>query len=221
MIPALRRSNRARIGDFMQSSSVRSGAGSREYALALRDHAGTLPKDAGVPRQHSGVPNTILGMREHSPRQSGGQAGLWTGVLAAVLLAASVGCGGDAPVRQQEVVLHHELQFQDGTEAVVAVDSVSWQLGRIDETIPGEAELEGIYQLALTNLLLEPATVRFELRFLDEDGLLVDVYFPFGQPVELAAGERRTLDGGFLVRLGDLSEVRFLRTMEVVFQREG
>ena len=166
-------------------------------------------------------PEQAVARRDHPPRQSGRHAGLWSGALAAVLVAAGVGCGGDAPVRQQDVVLHHEVQFRDGTEAVAAVDSVSWQLGRINDTIPGEAEIEGVYRLVLTNLSPEPATVRFELRFLDEDGLLVDVYFPFGQPVELAAGERRTLGGGFFVRLGDLSELRFLRTMQVVFQREG
>ena len=146
-----------------------------------------------------------------------GRAFAWR--VGAALMLSCVGCGqGDAPTRQEEVELRSEVVYENGFEAVVQVDSVTWQLGRLNATIPDDVEIEGEFHFSLVNRLQDPVSVRYELRFLDEDDLLVDVFFPFGQPVELGAGESRQVTGSFVVRLGNVEDLRFVRTLRIVVQ---
>lgn len=137
--------------------------------------------------------------------------------VGAALMLSCIGCGqGDVPTRQEEVELRSEVVYENGIEAVVQVDSVVWQLGRLNATIPDDVEIEGDFQFSLVNRLQDPAIVRYELHFLDENDLLVDVFFPFGQPVELGAGESRQVAGSFVVRLGDVEDLPFVRTLRIV-----
>ena len=156
-------------------------------------------------------------VREPQERGCRQAVGLRLAATVSLLLLIGSSCGGgDAPVRQEDVELRHEVEYIDGYEATVAVDSVAWQLGRLNDTIPDDVEIEGVFRFCLQNLRQESTSSRHELRFFDEDDQLVDVYFPFGQPVELAPAESRRMEGGFVISFGYIEDLRFIRTMRVV-----
>jgi hypothetical protein len=129
------------------------------------------------------------------------------------------GCGtGDRPLRQEEVVLHSEvvLEAEEGLQGAVRVDSVYWELGRLDFTVSEAVEIEGRAQVFFRNLAQQAVEIRYELRFFDEDLFLVDRFIPFGQPLRLEAGQAEAAAGAFFVRLGAIEDLRFLTTMRVV-----
>ncbi len=60
--------------------------------------------------------------------------------------------------------------------------------------------MEGPFRIVFRNTSDQPLQMRYDLRFFEEGGFLVDWFIPFGQPVVFAAGESRVQEGTFLVR---------------------
>ena len=134
------------------------------------------------------------------------------------------GCGtGERPLRQDEVALYAEVELEagEGLEGAVRVDSVYWELGRPNFTVPEAVEIEGRAHIFFSNLTQQAVQVRYDLRFFDEDLFLVDRFIPFGQPVRLGAGATAVASGAFFVRLGAAAELRLITTMRVVARIEA
>ncbi|MEW6750226.1 MAG: hypothetical protein AB1505_04530 [Candidatus Latescibacterota bacterium] len=120
------------------------------------------------------------------------------------LLWAWAGCdltsnpGGPGRVApRMEVVVEPEA----GLEGAVQIDSLSWR------PLPVElgpdldvAFFEGTFSARFVSLAQREVEVRYDLRFLDEDGFLVDRFIPFGQPVRLPAGQVRRVSGEYSLR---------------------
>ena len=53
----------------------------------------------------------------------------------------------------------------------------------------------GPFRIEFRNTSDEPLQMRYDLRFFDEDGFLIDWFIPFGQPVVFAAGQTRLEEG--------------------------
>ncbi len=129
------------------------------------------------------------------------------------------GCGtDDNPLRQDEVVLQSQvvLKPEEGLEEAVQVDSVHWELGLLNTTVPEEVEIEGLFQIFFRNLAARPVEIRYDLRFLDEDDFLIDNFNPFGQPLRLEADQAREAAGGFIIEMGHVEDLRLVTTMLVV-----
>ena len=135
------------------------------------------------------------------------------------------GCGtGERPLRQEEVALYTEVELEagEGLEGAVRVDSVYWELGRPNFTVPEAVEIEGRAHVFFRNLTQQAVQIRYDLRFFDEDLFLVDrPFIPFGQPVRLGAGATAVASGAFFVRLGAAEELRLITTMRVVARIEA
>ena len=134
------------------------------------------------------------------------------------------GCGtGEPPLRQDEVELYAEVELEagEGLEGAVQVDSVYWELGRLNFTVPEAVEIEGRAHIFFRNLAQQAVQIRYDLRFFDEDLFLVDRFIPFGQPVRLGAGATAEAAGAFFLRLGDAGELRLITTMRVVARIEA
>ena len=133
------------------------------------------------------------------------------GVRPAILTAAVLGLGawgcGDAedPLRWRDpeelrTVLLIESAPPGLSEAVV-VDSASWFPALLLPTgNENDVEVEGPFRIGFRNTADQPLQMRYDLRFFEEGGFLVDWFIPFGQPVVFAAGESRVEEGTFLVR---------------------
>ena len=135
-----------------------------------------------------------------------------------------VGCGtGERPLRQDEVALYTEVELEagEGLEGAVRVDSVYWELGRPNFTMPEAVEIEGRAHVFFRNLTQQAVEIRYDLRFFDEDLFLVDHFIPFGQPVLLGAGATAVESSAFFVRLGPAAELRLITTMRVVARIEA
>ena len=140
----------------------------------------------------------------------------------ALVVAWVAGCGeSDRPLRQDEVQLTTQVLLQDEAQSAVRVDSVSWQLGTLNFTIPEAVEIEGVFEIRFENITSNPIAVRYELRFLDEDGFLIDLEFPRGQPVDLEVHQLLDIGGSFFINLGDVEDLRLVTTMEVVVKLES
>ena len=103
-------------------------------------------------------------------------------------LLAVVGCGdGSATGPRDPASLHTQLVVESApagmTEAIV-VDSAFWNPAAL--LLTGDAavlEVEGPFSILFRNVAEEPLEMRYDLRFLDVDGFLVERFIPFGQPV--------------------------------------
>ena len=133
------------------------------------------------------------------------------GVRPAILTAAVLGLGawgcGDAedPLRWRDpeelrTVLLIESAPPGLSEAVV-VDSASWFPAALLPTgNENDVEVEGPFRIGFRNTSDQPLQMRYDLRFFEEGGFLVDWFIPFGQPVVFAAGQAVVEEGTFLVR---------------------
>ena len=120
-------------------------------------------------------------------------------------LLAVVGCGdGSATGPRAPASLHTQLVVESapaGMTEVVVVDSAFWNPAAL--LLTGDAavlEVEGPFSILFRNVAEEPLEMRYDLRFLDVDGVLEDRFIPFGQPVLLAAGQPVLEEGIFVVR---------------------
>ena len=86
------------------------------------------------------------------------------------------------------------------TEAVV-LDSAFWTPAALLPTgNDAVLEVEGPFVIRLRNTGDTALTLRYDLRFLDDGGFLVDRFIPFGQPVSLPPGQVVLQDGTFVIR---------------------
>jgi hypothetical protein len=135
-----------------------------------------------------------------------------------VLWICSCGLPGEAKgprnfERRSEVVLEPE----EGLDGAVQVDSLSWRPVFLEfENELADQELEGIFAVVFTNLTDLELQLRYDLRFYDRDGFLIDAFIPFGQPVELAAHQVRKIEGRFFLRADDPREFQWLAIMRLV-----
>ena len=127
-------------------------------------------------------------------------------LTAAVLGVWAWGCGdAEDPLRWRDpedlrTVLLIESAPPGLSEAVV-VDSASWFPAALLPTgNENDVEVEGPFRIGFRNTSDQPLEMRYDLRFFEEGGFLVDWFIPFGQPVAFAAGESRVEEGTFLVR---------------------
>jgi hypothetical protein len=128
-----------------------------------------------------------------------GRAG-WLGML---LLAASCGDGTGLGPRDPES-LRSELLVEsapEGQSESVRLDSAWWYpaalLSTGDEAV---LEVEGPFTIRLHNNGADTLSMRYDLRFLDDGGFLVDRFIPFGQPVLLPPGQAVLQEGRFVIR---------------------
>lgn len=141
-------------------------------------------------------------------------------ILLGALAGWAAGCGlvGEANgprnlERRSEVV----LQPEEGLEGAVRVDSVAWLPLFVEfgyDIAP--QELEGTFAARFANLTDLALQVRYDLRFFDRDGILIDDFIPFGQPVALEARQVRRVEGAFLLRASDPRDLEWVETMQLV-----
>ncbi|MEE2656942.1 MAG: hypothetical protein VX733_00440 [Candidatus Latescibacterota bacterium] len=131
---------------------------------------------------------------------------LLTGALAGVLSA----CGdGNAVGLPNEEDLSWELVLEavsaDLGEAVI-VDSVLWLPLPLLRAPNGSTEVEGPFFIEFRNGFEQALWMHYDLRFLDEDGFLLNRFIPFGQPVALPVGKIVVQEGEFLINSGQQAE---------------
>ena len=140
-------------------------------------------------------------------------------LLPALLLALSAaGCGtgiDDGPI----VDLTSEYRVERapaGLEEAVAVDSVLWRPLTAAFDAAGDLEIDGLYRIQFRSATDRPVELRYDLRFLDEQGFLLDNFIPFGLPVVLQGREVRLEIGEFVIRSGDIRSIYDVVTMRIV-----
>jgi hypothetical protein len=134
----------------------------------------------------------------------------------AYLLAACGAANSPSGPRDLSRKSEIELRFTPGLEQTVQVDSINWNLGLYDFTVPDQVEIDGRFYIAFRNLSDRDLELRYELRFFDEDTFLVDLFRPFGQPLHLAAGQGLETSDEFFLRIPDPLDLRFIATMRLV-----
>jgi hypothetical protein len=142
--------------------------------------------------------------------------GLWAVLAALCWAGCGLGGNGTGPGEfelRTEVVLEPEA----GLEGAVRVDSVAWRPTLIApglDVAPGE--LEGTFAARFTSLANVGLEIRYDLRFYDPDGFLIDAFIPFGQPVQLAPGQVRGVEGNFFIRADDPRDLERVSAMHLV-----
>ena len=141
-------------------------------------------------------------------------------ILLGMLAMRAAGCGlvGEANgPRDFEPRSEVVMQPEEGLEGAVRVDSVAWLPVFVEfgyDIAP--QELEGSFAAHFANLTDRQLQVRYDLRFYDRDGILIDDFIPFGQPVVLEPGQVRRVEGFFLLRSSDPRELEWVETMQLV-----
>lgn len=87
-----------------------------------------------------------------------------------------------------------------GLEQAVVVDTASWFPAALVPAGDELVEVEGPFRIVFRNTSTRTVELRYDLRFLDEDGFLIDRFIPFGLPVVLGARQQQVEEGTFVVR---------------------
>lgn len=124
------------------------------------------------------------------------------------------GCGSSSPVNPGSPILGIEVQIE-GLREAVQVDSVFWDARSWALTSKGQFEISGRYALTFLNLTDQPLELRYDLRFLDRDAFLIDVFNPFGLPLQLGPHEARRQGSGYSIRAEEPRALDELQTMQV------
>ena len=125
---------------------------------------------------------------------------------------ADSGTGAKAGSLRSEV----EYVAESGLLTAVKVDSVFWVPVFSPVKFGGGQEITGLYTIHFRNVTNSRLEVRYELRFQDRDGFVIDVFNPFNQPVRLSAGEVEEVNGEFRIRIQRAEDVELLHTLLVV-----
>ena len=140
-------------------------------------------------------------------------------LLSLILLTLNVAsCGnGSNPSSSEIIKKHHEIIFQEihpKLEGFVRIDSVSW-IPLLPINLPNSlVEIPGIFSATIQNNSNEIIWLRYDLRFLDDEGFLVDDYIPFGQPIIIDPNSKQTLNGEFIVRSANIDQAMRMATMQ-------
>ena len=135
-------------------------------------------------------------------------------VLIYIALLWLAGCGGDRMANSGPPTLHSEVVVE-GLQGAVQVDSVAWAPRSWALTGNDQFEIIGSYGLFFRNLTDQPLELRYDLRFLDRDTFLIDVFNPFGLPLRLGPHEGRRDGDDFSIRAEDPRALDELQTMQV------
>ncbi|MBI2506489.1 MAG: hypothetical protein HYW07_25005, partial [Candidatus Latescibacteria bacterium] len=114
---------------------------------------------------------------------------------------------GPQPLQSEVVV--------EGLQEAVQIDSVAWDARSWTLTGSGQFEINGSYALFFRNLTGQPLELRYDLRFLDRDTFLIDVFNPFGLPLRLGPHEGRRDGGEFSIRAEEPRALDELQTMQI------
>lgn len=128
-------------------------------------------------------------------------------------------CGDGGPAGPEQVERRSDFTIAAapaGLEAAVVADSIGWAPGVFRVIGDDELEIDGTYLVTVRNVSAQPLELRYDLRFLDVDGIFVDRFIPFGQPLRLESGVALTELGSFSIRSQYLSYPELLATMQVV-----
>ena len=88
-----------------------------------------------------------------------------------------------------------------GLGEAVVVDSASWfPAVELPTGQENDVEVEGPFRIEFRNTSDQTLQMRYDLRFFDDTGFVIDWFIPFGQPVVFAAGQARVEEGTFVVR---------------------
>ena len=136
------------------------------------------------------------------------------GAVIYVALLWLAGCGGDSGTGPGSQILLTEVQIE-GLREAVQVDSVFWDARSWAPTASGQFEISGRYALSFRNLTDQPLELRYDLRFLDRDSFLIDVFNPFGLPLRLEAHQAWRDGGDYFVRADAPRALDELQTMLV------
>jgi len=139
-------------------------------------------------------------------------------ILAACVGIAGCGLVGD-PADPGDIEKRTEvvLQPEEGLEGAVRIDSVAWRLTFFEFGFDEELqELEGAFLARFANLTEHPLQIRYELRFFDPDDVLIDFFFPFGQPVRLEPSQVLLVEGEFIIQADDSRDLERIATMRLV-----
>ena len=140
------------------------------------------------------------------------------GVLMCGLLLTGCGLVGDA-TRPNDVKRTSEVVFQAVADELadhVAIDSLEWVPFLPMPLSNGTFEIAGGFAAVFHNGGPNPVGVRYDLRFFDDEETLIDAFIPFGQPILLKLGQRRVVQGEFILRTGDLYQTEHLSHMQLV-----
>lgn len=136
------------------------------------------------------------------------------GIAAGIVLLWLAGCGGDRAADSGPLILRSEVMIE-GLQGAVQVDSVAWEPRSWALTADSRFEIDGSYALFFRNLTDQPLELRYDLRFLDRDTFLIDVFNPFGLPLHLGPHEGRRDGNDFSIRAEDPRTLDELQTMQV------
>lgn len=131
-----------------------------------------------------------------------------------VALLWLAGCSGDSGTGPGSQILLTEVQIE-GLREAVQVDSVFWDARSWAPTASGQFEISGRYALTFRNLTEQPLELRYDLRFLDRDTFLIDVFNPFNLPLRLAPRQAWRDGGDYFFRADDPRALDELQTMRV------
>ena len=140
------------------------------------------------------------------------------GLLMCGLLLTGCGLVGDA-TRPSDVKRTSEVVFQavaDGLVDHVEIDSLEWVPFLPMPLSNGTFEITGGFAAVFHNGGVNPVGIRYDLRFFDDEETLVDAFIPFGQPIALEPGQRRVVQGDFILRTSDLYQIEHLAHMQLV-----
>ena len=98
----------------------------------------------------------------------------------------------------------------------MAVDSVFWRPLTAVFDASGDLDIDGLYRIQFRSAVERPVELRYDLRFLDEQGFLLDNFIPFGLPVILRGREVKLETGEFVIRSGDIRSIYEVVTMRIV-----
>lgn len=124
------------------------------------------------------------------------------------------GCGSSSPANPGSPILDTAVQVE-GLREAVQVDSLFWDARSWAPTASGQFEISGRYALTFRNLGDRPLELRYDLRFLDRDSFLIDVFNPFNLPLRLEAGQAWRDGGDYFIRADEPRALDELQTMLV------
>lgn len=137
-----------------------------------------------------------------------------------VLSGSIVACGsGERVLDPDAVALRSEFTVATAPEGLleaVCADSVRWEVRAFGITEDGELVIDGHYDIVFRSRADQAVDMRFDLRFLDNDGFYVDRFIPFALPVRLAPGQTKVEEGEFSIRSRELRGVEYLATLRIV-----
>lgn len=136
------------------------------------------------------------------------------GALIYIALLWLAGCGGDRATDHGPLTLRTEVVIE-GLQGAVQVDSVAWETRSWALTNDDRFEIDGRYGLFFRNLTDQPLELRYDLRFLDRDTFLIDIFNPFGLPLRLGPHEGRRDGADFSIRAEEPRALDELQTMQV------